>query len=394
MPLLSPSPRERVAQALAHQAPDRTPVDFLASPQIWGRLLDHFGVGAVEGAPTDLLDPRWEMLLRRLQVDCRVLSYDQFFQPPDSFIRAGCQPDWFRSLGRSTPSRMWRQYGADGLNYDIWGRGFVRKENPTGEYEQNAVFPLESAQTAADISTHPWPRPDWWDFSAAREAIRFINSDSQHHIRFRIGSVFEVAWQMRGMEKFLMDLTIDPDLPMRIMTTLTDIYLAVTERFLEEAGDAVDMVYFYDDIATQNNLMISRNMLKKYIFPHHVRLIALAKKFGKQVMYHSDGAIASVIMDLIEMGIDVLNPIQKDAKGMAPDFLKETFGENLSFHGGIDIIHTLPLGTPDDVRAEVRNCIQTLGKNGGYILASSHHIQPNTPIENVLEMYDLKNREV
>jgi uroporphyrinogen decarboxylase len=163
---------------------------------------------------------------------------------------------------------------------------------------------------------------------------------------------------------------------------------------LEEAGDAVDMVYFYDDIATQNNLMISRNMLKKYIFPHHVRLIALAKKFGKQVMYHSDGAIASVIPDLIEMGIDVLNPIQKDAKGMAPDFLKETFGENLSFHGGIDIIHTLPLGTPDDVRAEVRNCIQTLGKNGGYILASSHHIQPNTPIENVLEMYDLKNREV
>jgi uroporphyrinogen decarboxylase len=390
----SPSPRDRVNQALAHQAPDRTPVDFLASPQIWDRLLDHFGVSAVEDTPTDLLDPRWEMLLRRLQVDCRVLSYDQFFQPPDSFIQAGCQPDWFRSLGRSTPSRMWRQYGHDGLNFDIWGRGFVRKENPTGAYEQNAVFPLESAQSAADISTHLWPQPDWWDFSAAHEAIRFINNDTQHHIRYRIGSVFEVAWQMRGMEKFLMELTIDPDVPMRIMATLTDIYLAVTERFLKEAGDAVDMVYFYDDIATQNNLMISRNMLKKYIFPHHARLIDLAKKFGKQVMYHSDGAIASVIPDLIDMGIDVLNPIQKDAKGMAPDFLKETFGDNLSFHGGIDIIRTLPLGTPEDVRAEVSGCVRTLGDNGGYILASSHHIQPNTPLENVLEMYDLKNREV
>ncbi len=189
-----------------------------------------------------------------------------------------------------------------------------------------------------------------------------------------------------------MELTIDPDLPMRIMATLTDIYLAVTERFLEEASDAVDMVYFYDDIATQNNLMISKKMLQKFIFPHHARLIDLAKKHGKRVMYHSDGAIANVIPDLIEMGIDVLNPIQKDAKGMSPYFLKDTYGERLSFHGGIDIIRTLPLGTPAEVRAEVRQCVRTLGKNGGYILASSHHIQPNTPLENVLEMYDLNNR--
>ena len=390
--MLSPSPRERVNQALAHQPPDRTPVDFLAAPQIWSKLLDHFDIGSLEDSPTDLLDPRWEMLLRRLQVDCRVLSYDQFFQPPDSFIKAGCQPDWYRSLGRSTPSRMWRQYGQDGVNYDIWGRGFVLKENPTGAYEQNAVFPLESAQTAADIDAHPWPRPDWWDFSAARQAINFINSGTQYHIRYRIGSVFEVAWQMRGMEKFLMELSMEPALPMRIMSTLTDIYLAVIERFLEEAGDAVDMVYFYDDIATQNNLMISKKMLQKFIFPHHARLIDLAKKHGKRVMYHSDGAIAPVIPDLIDLGVDVLNPIQKDAKGMEPDFLKETFGGRLSFHGGIDIIRTLPLGTPAEVRAEVRQCVGTLGKNGGYILASSHHIQPNTPLENVLEMYDLNNR--
>ncbi len=193
MPIPSPSPRERVNQALAHQPPDRAPVDFLAAPQIWSRLLDHFNIGAIEDSPTDLLDPRWEMLLRRLKVDCRVLSYDQFFQPPDSFIKAGCQPEWYRSLGRSTPSRMWRQYGQDGINYDIWGRGFVLKENPTGAYEQNAVFPLESAQTAGDIDAHPWPRPDWWDFSTARGAINFINSDTQYHIRYRIGSVFEVA---------------------------------------------------------------------------------------------------------------------------------------------------------------------------------------------------------
>jgi len=385
---------ERVKKSLRHQTPDRNPVDFLATPEIWEKLLNHFDVPEEPETHSDFFDMRWEIVLKNLEIDCRVLSYDQFFAPPASFIKPNSQVSWYRSLGRSTPNRMWRQYCDDGLIYDIWGRGFKVSQNPTGAYEQNAIFPLANIQSRGDVKLHNWPDPSWWDFSQLQSIIQSINVNSNYHFRYRIGSVFEVAWQLVGLEKFLMDLTVQPEIPMYLMELLTDIYLEITDRFLMKSGDSVDMVYFYDDVATQSNLMISKKMWEKYIKPHHEKFISLAKKYNKQVMYHSDGAMDKLIPDLIDMGVDVLNPIQKDAKGMAPDYLKQRYGKSLSFHGGIDIIQTLPEGTVEEVKQEVRDCVTTLGKDGGYIMASSHHIQSNTPLENVLEMYDLKNRQV
>ena len=122
--------------------------------------------------------------------------------------------------------------------------------------------------------------------------------------------------------------------------------------------------------------------------PHHARLVEVARQFGKPVMYHSDGAMRALIPDLIALGVDALNPIQADAAGMEPEGLKADFGDKLAFHGGIDIIQTLPHGSVEDVRHEVRERIRVLGAGGGYVLASSHHIQSDTPIENVLALYD------
>lgn len=386
------SPRQRVKTALRHETPDRVPVDFLATPEIWQRLVDHLQPDEHAVGASEFFNPAWEAVLRHLEVDCRVLSYDQFFAPPESLIRPGATVSWWDALSRSTPNRMWRQRTADGDYFDLWGHHLHIVKNPSGAHEQFASWPLQAASSVAELKNHPWPEPDWWDFSPLPDLIRQLDAHQEYHVRFRIGSVFEVAWQLRGMQEFLMDLSLKPEIPTYIMERLTDVYVENTKRVLDLVGKRLDMVYFYDDVATQIALMISPEMWRKYVRPHHERILEVAKAYGMPVMYHCDGAIYPLIPALIEMGVDLLNPVQADAAGMDPQRLKDEFGDRLCFHGGIDIIKTLPRGTVDEVKAEVAERIRVLGQDGGYILASSHHIQSDTPLENVLAMYDLANR--
>ncbi len=386
------SPRERVKSALSHFEPDRLPVDFLATQEVWCMLAEQLKPDPDPVGASDFFDPQWEALLRHFEVDCRLLSYDQFCNPPESILKQGAVVDWWSALSRSTPNRMWRQCTPAGELFDIWGRRIHIVTHATGAYEESAGWPLSAATSVEELKSHPWPDPDWWDFSPLPRVIAQLDRDRQYHLRFRIGSVFESAWQLRGLQEFLMDLALDPSLPLYIMDRLTEIHVENTRRVLELAGDRLDMVYFYDDVATQNSLMISPEMWRDYVRPRHAQLIELAKAFGKPVMYHCDGAIYPLVGDLIDLGIDLLNPIQPDAKGMDPQRMKDEFGDRLSFHGGVDIIKTLPRGTTADVAAEVRERKRVLGKNGGYILASSHHIQSDTPMANVLAMYDLSLR--
>lgn len=389
------TPRDRVKTALRHQEPDRVPADFLATPEVWCKLIAHLQPDTTGLGPADFVDPTREALLRHFAVDCRVLSYDMFCRPPDSVLRPGAQIDWWGSLDRSTPNRMWRQRLPDNSTLDIWGAHRQKTEHQFGAYEEFASWPLQAAQTVDDLKSHPWPEPDWWDFSPLPDLVRQLDAqagDAPNHIRFRIGSVFEIAWQLRGMQEFLMDLASQPDIPIYIMQHLSDVYAENTRRVLDLIGDRLDMVYFYDDVATQNSLMISPQMWRDIVRPHHARLVELAHARNIPVMYHCDGAIYRLIPELIEMGIDLLNPIQPDAKDMDGYRLKAEFGHQLAFHGGIDIIKTLPRGTPAEVIAEVRDRVDVLGKGGGYILCSSHHIQADTPLENILAMYDVSLR--
>lgn len=386
------TPRDRVLTALSHHQPDRQPVDFLATPEIWGRLLAHFAEPSRPLSDADLIDPAWEAVQRRFAVDCRVISYDQFCRPPEHALLPGAVIDWWGALSRSTPNRMWRQALPDGSSRDIWGHVIRVVNNPTGAYEEFAVWPLAAAASVDDLSRHPWPEPDWWDFTPMRRLLEAYDADQPYHLRFRIGSVFEIAWQLRGMQEFLMDLVNQPEIPLYIMERLTEVYVENTRRVLDLAGDRLDMVYFYDDVATQQNLMISARMWRRLIKPLHQRIIDVAKSRGVPVMYHCDGALYPLIPELIDMGVDLLNPIQADAAGMDPQRLKDEFGDRLSFHGGIDIIKTLPRGTVADVKAEVAERIRVLGRSGGYVLASSHHIQSDTPLDNIFAMYDMASR--
>ena len=286
---------------------------------------------------------------------------------------------------------MWRWVTNDGVAAEVFGRRTRVQVNELGSYEEN-VPALASAESLSDISAHRWPDPDWWDLKPIRSVIREMNRDQRRHVRFRMGSVFEVAWQLRGMETFLPEMAADPAIPTYMMDRITDILAEVTRRVLDEAGDDIDMVYFYDDVGSNQSLLISKKMWRTFIRPCHEKLIEVARKRGKQVMYHTDGAVRPLIPDLIEMGVDVLNPIQPGTAGMEPAALKRDFGAQISFHGGVDIIGLLPKGSPEDVRKAARQLRTDLGQGGGYIMAGSHHIQFDTPLDNVLALYDLSNR--
>ena len=386
------TPRQRVELSLNHQAPDRIPTDFFATPEVWENLIRCFGIEKTEPGDGDYYEESREEVLRRLAIDCRVISYDMFIHPPTRILAPGAQVDWWGSLARSTPNRVWRQKLPDGTAKDVWGRCSGVVHNAFGAYEENVFNPLGNISSLEELKSFPWPSADWWDFSGLPALIEQYDRDDQYHLRFRAGSVFEVAWQLRGMEAFLIDMVTQPPLAEYIMDRLTEVYVANLRSVLQLAGERIDMVYIYDDVATQNSLMLSKKAWTQLIRPRHAEIFEVARQYGKQIMYHCDGAISFLLPELLDMGVTVITPVQVDAKGMQPELLKEKFGSRLSFHGGIDIIGTLRKGKPEEVSAEVQDRVRVLGEGGGYILASSHHIQPDTPVENIHSMYNLALR--
>ena len=386
--------RERVLTSLRHEEPDRLPVDLLATKEVWDRLIEALQPDTSGMEDMTWMEPEREAVMRMLEVDCRLFSYDMFINPPESVIKPGAVVDPWATYNRSTPNKMWRQVMPDGTLYDIWGIHGQVEHSMFGSYEGFASWPLSEATSVDELKNHPWPTPDYWDFSPLPGMLDRLDRDGDWHIRFRLGSFFELAWQLRGLAEMMMDFIENPAIPEYLMDRLLEVHLANLETVLELAGDRLDMIYTYDDVATQNSLMISPKMWRQYVKPRHQQIIDLCKKYNKPVMYHCDGAIYPLIPDLIEMGVDLLNPIQPDAKDMESARLKEEFGDQISFHGGLDIIQVLPRGTREEVIAETKRQAAVLGKGGGYILCSSHHIQPDTPVENVLAMYELDLRKL
>jgi len=364
--------KDRVNQAAACKKPDRIPRDFAAVPEVWKKLAVHFGS-----------DDR-NTILKRLDVDCRIVSYDSFCCPPHV---PAADIDQNASQERSSVGGMWRRMESDGSNRDIWGAHRKRVATPFGELDELASFPLEAANTLEDLKRYHWPSTEWWNFSNLPATIEAFDDSEAYNIRYRVGSVFETAWSLVGLEKFLEDLAISPDLPQYIMERIAEVHLDNLKRVLEIAGDLIDIVYFYDDVATQESLLVSPEMYKRYIQPFHQRIIDLAVSHGKRAMMHCCGSVYPLINRLIEMGLGILNPIQPSAQNMNLERLAQEFGGRIAFHGGIDVQQFLPKATPEQVQEKVRYTSELLGTNGGYILAGSHHIQGDVPLENVLAMY-------
>lgn len=346
-------PRERVLAALSHVQPDRCPVDFWAVPEVVNRLLAYFNARDEE----ELYD--------LLEIDV------QFVFPRST---------------KAVPDIL-----PDGSYFDEMGVHRRLVKNGYCSYEEYASSPLGFVKEIKDFERYTnWPDASAFDWEHFSQDIG--DRHEKRYIKLHAGGLFEYAWALRGYEQYMMDMALSPEIPHYIMGKLCDYWCDFIQNAMAAAGDKIDLVYTYDDIAAQSALLMSPDMLEEFIYPYHRRLNALIKSYGKKIMFHSCGAVVPEIRKLAELPIDVLNPLQPKAKDMDFEMLKRFWGDRLCFHGGICLQETLPKGTPEQVRDEVKRAISILGKDGGYIMTSAHYIQNDTPIENILALYDVKIR--
>ncbi len=257
-----------------------------------------------------------------------------------------------------------------------------------GDYDEIDYYPLAGAESIDDLRKFRWPSPDWFDYEGIRGQIAEVNADGERCIMIKGGSIFEYSWYMRGFERTFMDMALTPEFTEYIMDRVADFCVAHIDRALAAAGDLIDLIFTADDIGHQQGLLLSLGMWEEIIKPRHVRLNEVVHRHGARVIYHSDGALMEAVPGLIDMGIDILQALQFDAAGMDPAVLKHKYGDRLCFEGGVSVQKTLPFGSPEDVRREVRERIAVLGRGGGYILGPSHAIQAGTPPENIVAMFD------
>ena len=271
---------------------------------------------------------------------------------------------------------------------DIWGVERREVSFGAGEYSEISRHPLAGAMDMDDLARHRWPTTEWFDYSTLPGAVAAARAESDTALIVMNGNPFECSWYMRGFQRMLEDMLINPDLAHAILRRVTDFLAEHFRRMLAAAGGEIDLAFTADDIAGQNGLLVSPELWRRFIMPCHVELNRVIHEFGAKVVYHSDGAVTRAVPWLIEMGIDVLQALQFDAADMDPASLKRDFGDRLCFEGGVSVQKTLPFGTADHVRAEVCHLISTLGESGGYILGPSHVIQAGTPPENIVAMFD------
>lgn len=266
---------------------------------------------------------------------------------------------------------------------DIWG---VERQNisyGTGEYSEICRYPLSGIEDVSELAGYMWPDISWFDFSVIPGQINRIISKGDRAVMSSGGNIFETAWYMRGFETMLADLLSEPEIASAIMQKVTDFYCEYQTQILTAGEGEIDIVFTADDIGGQTGLLMSPELWEKLIKPHHVKLNRVIHSLGAKVMYHTDGSVMDAVDGLIDMGIDVLEALQFDAKGMDPEILKSKYGDRLCFQGGISVQSTLPFGTAGDVKKETEDRISVLGKDSGYILAPSHAIQAGTPPQNI-----------
>lgn len=255
--------------------------------------------------------------------------------------------------------------------------------NETGHFTEICGHPLAGDPRKIEDYTMPDPRQAQDVLAAVKSAVERYGKE-----KWIVGScqcsVFEAAWYLRGMETFLMDLASEEDYVHALLDKVMEYPLQMGLQFIDLG---VDMVWLGDDIATQQSMMLSPEMWRRHFKPRYAKMFSAFKKRNPQIKlcYHSCGNLQDVVPDLIEIGLDVLNPIQPMA--MNPAEFKKKFGENLTMYGTLDVQRILPFASPDEVRNEVRRLIKSCAPGGGFILSPAHHIQSDTSIENVEAFY-------
>lgn len=268
------------------------------------------------------------------------------------------------------------------------GLGITVKEQRFngGVYWETIHHPLANTETIEDLRTYNWPDPDWYDYDYVREqAERYPD----RAIMCGYYAMFYYHNQLRGLETSFMDPIIRPRFTRYLLDRLSEFFDEYHRRVFEAAGDVIDISQVTDDYGSQSGLLISPQMFDNFYRGYIQKGIDLAQSYGVRVLHHDDGDIRQLLPRFVDMKMDILNPIQWRCGDWDLDWLKDNFGNRLCFHGGIDNQHTLPFGTPEDVAVEVQRIKETLGKDGtGLIIAPCHNIQANTPIENIITLFE------
>lgn len=268
---------------------------------------------------------------------------------------------------------------------DAFGCRFRSVDYGTGAYDECVHSPLADCSSVEDVeSRYEWPDPDWWDYGALARQMEGLE---MYPVRGGGSEPFLIYKNLRGQERAFMDLIENPELVHYCLDRLFALAYENTRRIYERIPGRVTFSYVAEDMGGQTDLMFSIRHIREFLLPGMKRIIDLAHEAGVFVFHHNDGNCRRILPEMIEAGIDLLNPVQWRCPGMEREGLKRDFGERILFHGAMDNQYTLPFGTVEEVREEVLENIRILGEGGGYILAPCHNIQPLTPPENVVAMY-------
>ena len=340
------TPRERWLALLEGRRPDRIPTDYQATPEVTERLL------------RELNCPDEESLYRNLQIDAR-----RFVQP-----------------------RWLLPHHPDDPQADMWGVRYRKASYGGGVYDEPCYHPLAHVDSPAQVHAFRWPSPDDFDYSPITEAV--AKDDGFRPIHAGCYEPFLLYGYMRGLERAFEDLALRPEIADAILGHLFDFHYEHHRRIFDAGRGRIDTTWVAEDLGSQTGPLMSLAMYRRYLLPNQIKMADLARQYGVHVMYHSDGAIRPFLPDLVDrVGIEILNPIQWRAAGMDREGLVRDFGNRIIFHGSIDNQKTLPFGTPDDVRREVLESIE-IYRSARWICAPCHNLQPNTPTENILALYE------
>ena len=324
--------------------PDRVPRDFWAEEPAWQRLLAHVGC-----------EDR-ERLLRQLQIDLRHLDAPGPAESP---------------MG-------------DGIFQNLWGERYIYQPTPWGPMREDIPGALARAESLSDLEAFEWPTPEDRDYSE-------LSQQARQHEEFALVYGFADVWQrpalVRGWEGMFLDMAAHPEHVHFLCRKFTDYYRDDYTRAAEATGGRIDLYLLISDLGSQHGPLMSLAMFRQFVAPYVEEMARHIHRLGGRVLFHSCGAIGPFIPDLIELGVDVLDPIQPVTADLAPERLKAKYGDRLCFHGGIDMQKLLPFGTPEQVQAEAQRYCEVLGRGGGYILGPAHFFQPDVPPENVLAVY-------
>ena len=348
--------KERVIAALNHQTPDRVPATMEGVPETWDNMKKHLSV------ETD------EEVMNILEIDTRIMDLPPYIGP-----------ELKTSSNKS----------GDTIYTHPFGFKYEKKWNGI-EYNNFTVYhPLEGVKTIEQLNAYmDWPNPDHFDYEAVK---RFCDTHKDKAIRIGWPGPYQVLLDLVPAEEFYILMALNPELVHALLNRWNEFTMEMYEKMFIAGDGAIDFIRCCDDYGTQISLLFSPEMWTDYFADNTKKMVDLTHKYGAKYMQHSCGAVRSIIPNLIECGVDALEPLQK-VEGLEPADLKKDFGDKLCFQGGVDTQNLLPHGTPEEVKAETQSIIETLNVNGGYILAPSQVFEADIPAENIMAMYEARNK--